>query len=127
MERMQTGDLPSRIVECVPVLRDCLSTIRVDWSPDELPTVVALGALGRCLVERLSNIDDTTLQALADLVEDVFANASVSARDQIATGFLEAILNENDETSPASRFLAYLGPLAQSFRQAWDAHCGIDS
>ena len=97
--------------------------LQIDWTPDEPPPTVLLGALGTALIGSINLLTDTQLDRLSNAIELAMTTNSVV----VSTGFLEAVLAAADNNPSAAQFLAKLGPTAKEYCRAWDRFCGTHS
>lgn len=73
---------------------------------EALPATVRLGHLGRLLAS--GSLSTTEFAAFVDVIEDALRRGDQQARDAVATGLVEAMVNAGGSASA-------LGPLAQQY------------
>jgi hypothetical protein len=117
----------SAIGRCHPALARAAARLEAEWQPEVAPMTVALGALGRALVESVTDIDDPALRRVGVTVEKILALGGGPA-DAIATGFIEAICGLS-VTRPGEvrRVVELLGTNAQEYIRAWDEFTGAET
>lgn len=125
MSDIQAADVAALLAGCSELLRTEWERVQADWLPDDPPPTVALGALGTSLIGSLNGATDHELSRLASTVEHVLAAGSESAKNAIATGFLEAVLSASGKEPTATRFLGKLGQVARKYCRDWDVFCGV--
>jgi hypothetical protein len=89
------------------------------WAPDSPPLTVALGELGRRVVDDFNSVDFATNDAVFNAIEDAFANGDWELSTAVATGMIEAIVGQAIRIGIWDEVLPMFGKLSASHAIAW--------
>jgi hypothetical protein len=116
-----TQDSLERLAGTSAHLRQALDRAKADAYPDlPLPTLT-FADLGRVFSSSFHDLTDAERRAVGDCVEDILRDGDDSAKNAVATGFIEAVVSWTD-SHPDVRddIRSYLGVEAINYWRAWN-------
>lgn len=125
---MKLPKLAADFAHGFPAFGRAFERLEADWTPDDPPVTLSMAELGHCLVGRAGEgFSHEDIAEVFQRVERIFESGTESDKDAVATGFLEAIAAELDESPQTRWILDYAGSAARKYLAAWDEFCGISS
>src|SRR5262249_37912827 len=112
-------------VRCCPGLRDPLVQAADDWLQEDgtISYYLVVSLLSDYVVERFDAGDYSFSNELFLLVERLLKDGSQEVQDVVATGFLEALVNQQQLS--AELWVPLVGPEAREYLRAWDRFTGV--
>ncbi len=80
-----------------PSLERAWALMADEWSPDDAPPTVVSSAMAKALMPVVGGLAAQELSVITTCIEKILAAADESAKDVVATGFLEAVVAAADE------------------------------
>jgi hypothetical protein len=109
-----------------PALRGGRERLAAEWSPDDPPLTLIMGAYADALSQEIEQLDPPTLRALFAAVEEVLAGDEEPAATAVATGFLGCLQGHDSSGRFDFREIAgYLGASSRAYCWAWDQFTGV--
>jgi hypothetical protein len=99
----------------------------VAGADEDPPLTLRLAALGRAYVKHFDKLTPLQRGRIGGVLDRVLAAGPQDARDAVATGFLEALLNAWDEGFDLEAAWPGLGPESRKYCVAWNSFTGVDS
>jgi len=125
---MKLPKLAADFAHGFPAFGRAVEQLKAEWAPDDPPVTFSMSKLGHWLVRRADEgFSREDIAEIFQRVERIFESGTEPEKDAVATGFLEAIAAELDESPQTRWLLDYAGPEARKYLAAWDEFCGISS
>lgn len=97
------------------------------WLPDDPPVTIVFANIGRCLIHLYSNASAATpFRDLFGVIEELMIDGDESVQSAVATGLLEALLNEA-AIRGTTDLVSLFGPNTRAYCQAWDSFTGVNT
>ena len=119
-------NLMNRILERFPDFQAKWQAHLDYWEGDEAGLCNDVAAFSQYVVGLIKEGNLDGLGAIFQMVEQVMDEGDPTARDAIATCFLENLINQASAGNiPYSAFVGLLGPRSRAFCKAWDEFTGV--
>lgn len=111
------------ITACSPGLSAAHQATIDYWAPDNPPATVALGELGRRIVDDFNSVGRATNEAIFKMIEEALANGDAELSTAVATGTIEGIVGRAIRIGIWGEVQPLLGKLSASHATAWASEC----
>jgi hypothetical protein len=116
------------MLQICPQLAEVRKAVSGDSEPTAPPDIFLFSEFGVAITRIVDNVEESQIAELFDAIEDYMRNGDENVGAAVATGLLEALLNE----SSAKRFdfqkvSRFLGDRTKEYCVAWDRFTGCNT
>lgn len=104
----------------LPQFADVVSSVFEDWQPDDPPTTVLFGEIGRQIADHFGGLAADQRNSIFRLVETAVSSEDVDLRAAAATGLLEALVSRASRSGALGDVMSVLGPASLEYTRAWN-------